>query len=377
MQKRFYCHLNLFTHLQTREQLLGVVLLITVLLSACTAPSSPSNEVPPTHASSHLIKQPITGLVAMGNPVSALKHEDPLKEVKIHPDVYSGVVINTAWMILEPEKDLYDFSSIDDALDEIREYNAQHSEHPTYAKLRIFGGPVAPAYVKEIGGGPISVRPVRGPSVEIGLFWTVEYGNRFAALLNNLALRYDRNELLQEVCVSTAVSLTAEPFIAPLNKTSNQVLREKGFTDDLYKQALRRALDDYKVWTFTAIDFPFNVFNATDNERTPDISFTTQLMRDFRAQFVERAVISNHGLVDPLAKGAVLIYPTIKELGAPVAFQTVSPDVDFNAAINLGVDYEMTEFEMWQTKDSGGKANVSYDDLKRWTQLFSPLQTGD
>lgn len=334
------------------------------------------NEIPDTRLEKAITvtKHPITGLVAMGSPVAALNSEDPLREVKIHPDVYSAVVINAIWMYLEPQKGAYDFSTIDNALDEITEYNRQYPEHPLSAKLRIFGGTVAPDYVKELGGGPITVQPARGPNVEIGLFWTKAYGDRFAALLAQLALRYDDNNLLREVCVSTASSLTAEPFIAPLNRESNVVLRANGFTDALYKQAISRALDDYKVWKLTVIDFPFNVFSSTDNGWVSDVAFTTNLMRDFRAQYKERAVISNHGLVDPLAEGNALIYPTIQELGAPIAFQTRGPDVNFDSAIRLGFQYKMTEFEVWDTKEAGGQADISYDMLEKWASLFPSEQ---
>ena len=279
------------------------------------------------------------------------------------------------WMYLEPSEGVYDFSSIDEALEEIREYNAHHPQHPLAAKLRIFGGTVAPSYVKALGGGPITVQPGHGPSVDIGLFWTKAYGDRFAALLAQLALRYDREALLKEVCVSTAASLTAEPFIAPLNHTSNPLLRAKGFTDDLYKQAIRRALRDYEVWHLTAIDFPFNVFSATDDGRHSDAEFTISLMREFRELYGSRAVISNHGLSKPLTKGNALIYPAIKELGAPIAFQTRGPNMDFDAAFNLGLEYGMTEFEVWQTKEAGGRADISYDMLRKWAHLLS-LQAG-
>ncbi|NOZ13707.1 MAG: hypothetical protein GXO69_08695 [Acidobacteria bacterium] len=332
------------------------------------------NEIPDTNLEKTVTvtKHPITGLVAMGSPVGALNSEDPLREVKIHPDVYSAVVINAIWMYLEPQKGVYDFSTIDNALNEIGTYNRQHPEHPISAKLRIFGGTVAPDYAKKLDGGPVTVQPIGGPGVEIGLFWTKAYGDRFAALLAQLALRYDNNKQLKEVCVSTAASLTAEPFIAPLNRESNAALRAKGFTDTLYKQAIRRALDDYKVWKFTALDFPFNVFNCTDNGWSPDVEFTTNLMHDFRAQYGKRAVISNHGLIDPLTEENALIYPTIQELGAPIAFQTRGPDVNFDSAIKLGFQYKMTEFEVWDTKDAGGQADISYDTLKKWALLFPP-----
>ncbi len=377
MKNRFRYCLKFSASLRAREHFPGAVLLMILFLPACIAQTLPSSEAPPAQASSPLAKQPITGLVAMGNPVGALRHKDPLEEVKIHPGVYSGVVINAVWMYLEPVRGGYDFSSIDDALDKIAEYNTRYPEHPVFAKLRIFGGIVAPAYVKELGGGPITVQPSRGSRVEIGLFWTEAYGDRFSALLAKLARRYDDNDLLREVCVSTAASLTAEPFIAPLSRNSNPALRAKGFNDTLYKQAIRRALDDYQVWELTAIDFPFNVFSSTDDGWVSDADFTINLMRDFKAQYGERAVISNHGLIDPLIDVANLFYPTIKELGAPIAFQTRGPQVDFDSAIKLGFKYGMTEFEVWETKDAGGHADISYDDIKGWMQLFPSSRIGD
>lgn len=315
-------------------------------------------------------KEPITGLIAMGGPMGALKHKDPLREVKAHPDVYSAVVIDTIWMYLEPKKGQYDFSSIDQALKEIETYNQQHTKHPLSAKLRIFGGPVAPFYVKKMNGGPIAIKKKRYPTVKIGLFWTKEYGDRFAALLKNLALRYDHNKLIREVCVGTAASLTAEPFVAPLDRKNNPKIRAYGFTDAKYKKALERALDDYSVWKSTVIDFPFNAFISTDHGWTEDATFTNNLMKKFRSRYGHRGVISNHGLVDPLSKGAQLIYPTIKELGAPIAFQTRGPKVNFHKAVDLGFKYGMTEFEVWDTTKVGGRANISYDTLKEWAQMF-------
>ncbi|AKF24805.1 hypothetical protein YH65_04955 [Sulfurovum lithotrophicum] len=315
-------------------------------------------------------KKPITGLIAMGSPIGALKHKDPLREVKAHPDVYSAVVIDTIWMYMESKKGMYDFSSIDQALKEIETYNQQHTKHPLSAKLRIFGGPVAPFYVKKMNGGPIAIKKKRYPTVKIGLFWTKEYGDRFAALLKHLALRYDHNKLIREVCVGTAASLTAEPFVAPLDRKNNPKIRAYGFTDAKYKKAIERALDDYSVWKLTVVDFPFNVFISTDHEWTPDAVFSNDLMKKFRSRYGHRGVISNHGLVDPLSQNAKLIYPTIKELGAPIAFQTRGPKVNFDNALKLGFEYGMTEFEVWDTKDAGGYAEVSYSTLKRWAHMF-------
>ena len=349
----------------------SIIFLISVLSLTVNCTDTTGHKAPreALYINNITAKQPIVGLVAMGSPVSILKGTDPLREVKIHPKVYSAVVINVFWKDLEPEKGVYDFSSIEKILKEIEKYNKEYPKNPLSAKLRIFGGQMAPNYVKKLNGGPVQVETIRG-TVEIGLFWTEEYGDRFAMLLSELAKKYDTNPLIREVCVSTAASLTAEPFIAPLNKFSLPLLKEKGFTDEKFKQALRRALEDYKVWKFTAIDFPFSILTLTDEGRGFDKEFTVKLMQDFRETFGNRAVISNHGLNLPLTKAGELIYPAIKELGPPIAFQTVGPNVDFENVFNLGLEYGMTEFEVWDTKEAGGLADISYDTLKKWAEIL-------
>ncbi len=316
-------------------------------------------------------KEHITWLVTMWKALDEYNNWNKLKELYIHPEVYDGVVINTFWNKLESEKNKYDFSSIEDTLKEIEKYNKKYPNNKVLAKIRTFAWTFSPKYVKKLNNWPITVYPNNRPSVEIPLYWTKEYGDRFAKLIKKLAEKYDNNPLIAEITVNTASCLTAEPFIAPLNKKSKEELHKFWFNDSLYKAALRRGLEDYKVWKNTWVDFDFNTFVLSDwkfNELDPD--FTIQLMKDFKKQYWANWIISHHWLQDPLTKSARYFYPTIKELWWSVSFQTVWPKVDFNSAIILWLEYWMTQFEMWQTKEAWGYADIWIKKLKEWSELL-------
>jgi hypothetical protein len=50
----------------------------------------------------------------------------------------------------EPED--FDSSGIDDAMTEVRDYNAEHKDKPLAVRLRIWGGFMAPPWVRKLGG---------------------------------------------------------------------------------------------------------------------------------------------------------------------------------------------------------------------------------
>ncbi len=317
-------------------------------------------------------KPPLSGLVAMGS-VSDLRKGifDVLKEVRVHPDIYSGVVIHTTWGALEPEQGKYDFSTIDKALSDITQYNKEHPLHPIFAKLRISKAINPPEWVLKLAGGPVNIVLNDGQTIQVGLYWTEEYRNAWKALQQKLASRYDDNILIREVCVNSGAMITDEPFVAIFNKATIANLKAKGYTDAAFKSTLKGALDDYACWKNTPIDYSFNVLREIDSGKpVNNMDFTLSLMREFRERYGERAVLSNHGLQETLSKGAIPIYNLFAELGAPIAVQTKGPSDLTDKTIKTGLKYDVTEFEIWVSKEAGGYADYSKTDLERWAQMI-------
>jgi hypothetical protein len=311
-------------------------------------------------------KKPICGLETMGD-LGFLKGgsaANNFKEANQHPGVYS-----------EPERGKFEYSIIEDALANLRKYNVEHADAPMVGKLRVFAAAGTPEWVKTLDGAAFSMTDKRGTTT-MGHFWGSGYGDAWRELQTALANRYDNAALIGEVAVSSCSSTTAEPFIIALSPENLPALHAAGYSDTAMKACLAGAIDDYAVWKKTPIDYTFNEFRNSDSGRpVVDQEFAPHVMEAFRARFGKRGVVANHGLNADLRPGAVRVYEEIKKLGAPIEFQTVAPNVDWNKTIEKGLTYHPTEIETWNSKDAGGSADYTIDDLMKWkTQMGCPVR---
>jgi hypothetical protein len=346
------------------ETLSGLLLLC--LSPVCLNAQAPGADKPPLH-----------GLVTMGALTPLFTkggHADnTLKEANAHPGVYSGVLILASWDELEHVEGKLDASRIDVGLDAVRAYNNKYPATPVKAKLRIFSGWNTPEWVIAKSGGAIMLEDKDG-SVPIGHFWTEAYRSSWKNLQAMLAARYDNDPLMEEVAVSSCATLTAEPFVMPLTAANLPKLHAASFSDAGFKACLMGALDDYSSWKHTAIDYTINPFRDTDSgHAVPDFAFPISVMEAFRTRYGSRGVIANHGLQATISEKQAALAAEFRKLGAPIEFQTYSPAVDWDGTVALGLKSGATEIEIWNTKDAGGPANVSYDQLKKWaTEMKTP-----
>ncbi len=319
-------------------------------------------------------KAPLCGLVATGRVHFQKTGADPdnsLKEPNAHPGIYVGAVIMAKWSQLQPTGRGLDTAAIDAGLAAVRRYNAAHPGTPLAAKLRIFAGPSAPAWAKSAGGAPVAVTIDDAPA-QIGRFWTVPYRAAWRQLQQSLAARYDADPLVAEIAASSCAVATAEPFGLRVFTDSAAALHAAGFTDAAYKSCLLGVADDYTAWQHTPIDYTFGIFHDTDSgTAVRDPQFTVQAMKTWRASLSGRGILATHGLRAPLPAGLQPIYQTMQALGPPIAFQTLQPRIDLDAAVRAGLAYHATEIEMWDTADAGGPAQVTRPMLQAWSAGFA------
>ena len=343
-----------------------ISLFLLITFSACNKPVT--TVTPGTTPSTG--KSPIVGLVCQGSAKpedSTWIPDNTFPEANVHPGIYSAVVIRLQWKQLEPQRGQFTFSVLDNALTNIRSYNILHPATPLRGKLRIFSGVNAPGWAKALSGGPVSLTDNNGNTISVPRFWAPDCRAAWQELQIALAAKYDTLSLLQEVAVSTAATLTAEPFIQPFNNVTLPLLHAAGFTDNLFKATLLGALDDYATWKQTALDYTFNPFRATDGANpVVDTAVAPMIMNAFRTRYGSRAVIANHGLQSPISVEQGYLYAYFTTLGKPIEFQTVAPNVDWNSSIANGLAYHATEIEIWDTQAAGGYANVSLPQLQLW-----------
>ncbi len=118
-----------------------------------------------------------------------------------------SVVVCANWSDIEPSKDVYTTSSVDQAL-------SAAAAKGVKVRLRVLAGTNAPAYVKAIGGAPIPFYDHQARAARtIGRFWTTAYQARWQALMTVLATRYDNDSRVGEVNISGTGTISAEVML--------------------------------------------------------------------------------------------------------------------------------------------------------------------
>ena len=125
------------------------------------------------------IKPPIRGLVSMGAYRFVGKGGDPvntLEPLNAKAGIFGGLVIIATWKQLQPTptSEIGENNVIDQALADVRAYNARNPAKPLAVKLRVWGGFEAPDWAMQLGGAPI-VTEHNGRQRVLGRFWSEAY----------------------------------------------------------------------------------------------------------------------------------------------------------------------------------------------------------
>jgi hypothetical protein len=329
-------------------------------------------------------RPPIEGLVSMGDIRFHRQDggvpENSLAGIDARPGIFSGVVINVTWAQLEGTRDRIDTKVIVRALATIRVYNLANPRTPLAVDLRVWPGPNAPDWIKNLGGPPVEIRRIipgqPRQSITIGHFWSDAYRAAWSHLQHELAKKFDADPLIKEVTNTSCSSLSDEPFLIAADEISLANMRRAGFDDDVFRKCLTNSLDDYSGWRTTNVQFPLNPFRRTDSGRpilAPEVTF--DVAKAFREALGSRAVVANYGLRSPILPWLATLYREIRELGPPIAFQAYSPmsllGADGDEAIAYAISLGATEIELWKGADIGGFEAIPEDRLGHWSAALA------
>lgn len=354
--------------------------ILLAALCACATLAFPAK----SEAQAPAMKTPIEGLVDMQDISFYRKGAPPaftLTNVEQFPEQFGGIVLNVAWQQLQPtQSGPLVTKPIDAALVAVGQYNSKHTA-PLAIKLRLWGGFMAPAWAKNLGGGPVAIPYlVHGTKQEtLGRYWTEPYKQAWQALQSQLAERYDAQPLIREVAVTSCAWTTDEPFvqwIAPGNTGPNFTnLAAAGYTAAKEFDCLQNSLSDYAGWKTTYLDFPFNPLQmylpAKDTSNIPGCQHVTSNGLRFcnleePSAFVmfecwqsKRCILSNQALATTTTN-KTFPYSVINTIynvdpNVPIDFQTASPNsVDGDSALCAVVlaarsTFHARSVELWPT----------------------------
>lgn len=267
-----------------------------------------------------------------------------------------GGVHEIRWVELQPDRRGQVFpasTSLDDAIATYKSLGLQ-------LKLRIMAGSHAPAWVKNLGGPPLSLyNPADKRAFTMGRPWRDDYQDCYAELVDQIADRWGAEQTVVDVTISGCMFHYAEPDIrmiadkpdTSLDDDNKQIMWDAGYRKDLDLIAQRRSIDAHKAFAGSGIS-QSRAYNAFQwFERRTDGSGTFRVGTDLAAGRgimdyqrtalgAKVAVLGNNSLDDPVKSSNVGLYDDLAPRGGPLYFQTENTSrIDsIPAAVDKGVE---------------------------------------
>ena len=156
------------------------------------------------------------------------------------------MVLNVTWAELEPTSGQFNYAAIDSAVNAVSAYNSSHGTD-IGIKLRVWGGVVAPDWVKNLDGPPVAtsgkatIDPTNYGSRTFPKVWTADYNEAWLELQTDLATHvtaggsatYDGNPIIRGISQTAGITASDEPFVslptsAPISSGATQGVDQFG-----------------------------------------------------------------------------------------------------------------------------------------------------
>ncbi|HEY2871987.1 MAG TPA: hypothetical protein VGJ56_08720 [Reyranella sp.] len=273
----------------------------------------------------------------------------------------SEMVLNVTWAELEPTSGQFNFSAIDSAVAAVSAYNTSNGTD-LGIKLRVWGGVVAPDWVKNLDGPPVAVSgkatvdPTNYGSRTFAKVWTADYNDAWLELQNKLATyvtaggsaTYDGNPIIRGISQTAGITASDEPFVslptsAPISSGATTgvdqfgALVNGGYSDYAEMLTLRAAIASYAAWATTPLDYTINPYHLYTpgtpyGSATNDENFAIAVLQQTRNS-TRLVQAGNHALDAPQHGQLPFLYAqltadaALTTAAAPNSYQTASPDL--------------------------------------------------
>jgi hypothetical protein len=295
----------------------GVIGVAFVIAACGTASPGPStSETPaPSATAAPVLKPMLQGLIDRTGP--------PPRSLA---SAVTAFVVNVTWAQLQPiaSGPLAADNPIDAAITAARAFPGDMG-----VKIRLLTGVDAPAWAKQLDGGPVSVySALDHVGGTIGRFWTADFGRAYNDLWDKLAAKYDAAPEIREVTASRCMTVFAETFLRDTSDPNTvSSLLAAGFSTAADHTCIAQEIAAGTAWKHTRIGVAFNPYQeilAGGTVRT-DEAFTASMMQYCRTALGPQCVLENNSIRwPPLDNAYTDMYASMQELGVPISFQTAT-----------------------------------------------------
>lgn len=220
-------------------------------------------------------------------------------------------------------------NAIDQAILNVRLWNAANPTHPEALKLRVEAGIHTPTWALNLGGACFTVTdPTTGTSGCCPRFWTSQFSAAYYQFEAELAARYDNVPEIREVVMAKNTTVYNESLMRQTRSASTVIALEAA--------GYRTAVDEHQqiqdvaalghYWIHTRVGFAFNPYQ-TVNPNIQDEAFTQTLIASGRSALGSQLIIENNSLRQSFLSGSGLyqtMYAYMSRIGGPIGFQTAT-----------------------------------------------------
>jgi len=279
------------------------------------------------------LKPVLTGLLnRQGVPPAAYRAAEGGYDIQgTHDDQGIADVGYVSWAELQPTAGgpIAADNSIDQAVADVRAWNAANPTHQEGLKLRVEAGIHSPSWALDLGGACVQVTdPTSGTSGCCPRFWTSAFSTAYYQFEAELAARYDTVPEIREVDMAKNTTVYNESMIRQIQSPSTvAALTAAGYSSSVdEQQQLQDIVSLGTYWKHTHVGFAFNPYQ-TVNPTTQDEAFTQQMISAGRAALGDQLVLENNSLRQGYLSGNgdyQAMYADMCATGGPMGFQTAT-----------------------------------------------------
>lgn len=170
-------------------------------------------------------------------------------------DFVKGFLVRISWYDLEPAKDIYDWTYLDQQIDSATKYGK-------YISLGIHCGPSTPEWVYNDGAQRLQTQAPNGDLDTIAVPWDPIFNQHWTDFIDTLGSRYNSDTSIRLVYMNTS---TANGFEMQMPRTSTPTLTALGYTDSLMVSAWKQSIDAFHAaFTDKFLSNDFHPVNGSD-----------------------------------------------------------------------------------------------------------------